>query len=83
MVGGLLGWQVLLPTLFLASLQGSLIGITLLIVDRRRAATHDDDEEQQGPLRHARIPFGPYLSLAALELLALRQRIMRFFPYLR
>ena len=35
MIGGLLGWQVLLPTLFLASFQGSVIGITALVIIRR------------------------------------------------
>jgi leader peptidase (prepilin peptidase) / N-methyltransferase len=32
MIGGLLGWQVLLPTLFLAMLQGTLIGIPVLVL---------------------------------------------------
>ena len=36
MVGGLLGWSVLLPVLFLASMQGSIIGITALVIVRRR-----------------------------------------------
>lgn len=96
MIGGLMGWRALLPTLFLASLQGSLIGITALVVVRRRQqrnsapepaaeAQPGDPEEQEasaGALRHARIPFGPFLSLAAIELLLLRDSLPLLFPYL-
>ena len=102
MVGGLLGWQVLLPTLFLASLQGSIIGIPLLVIARRRAANRESTEGEDGPaatddddrpnpdqeppddqdmgpgegdedsIRHAAMPFGPFLALAAMEVLLLR-----------
>jgi leader peptidase (prepilin peptidase)/N-methyltransferase len=134
MIGGLLGWQVLMPTLFLAALQGSLIGITALVVARKRGhQTRDDspmqkqqplgddeqdrildgegnvhcgvekavddgvgdervgleDEEQINnaepsdleSLRYARIPFGPFLSMAGIEMLWLREWVMgMFFP---
>ena len=32
MIGAFLGWQALLPVVFLASLQGSVVGIALLLV---------------------------------------------------
>jgi leader peptidase (prepilin peptidase) / N-methyltransferase len=109
MIGGLLGWQVLLPTLFLAALQGAVIGISALVIIRRRARPPDgaalekpeaasessteaegdaeeidgeDDEPASASLRHARLPFGPFLSLAAVELLVLRPYLPLFFPYL-
>jgi leader peptidase (prepilin peptidase)/N-methyltransferase len=109
MIGGLLGWQSLLPTLFLASLQGSVIGISVLLVVRRRrvgdptspespspserpledprpanadAQSESSAEAQsQDPLRHARIPFGPFLTLAAVELLLLRNLVTSLFPF--
>ena len=112
-IGGLLGWQALLPTLFLASFQGSLIGITALVIARRGAppedeAEHeaeepakpkedpegeedeeDEDEEyalsreaNRASLRHARIPFGPFISLAALEILVCQDYLSVLFPYL-
>jgi leader peptidase (prepilin peptidase)/N-methyltransferase len=92
-IGGLLGWQALVPTLFLAAFQGSVFGIAVLLVVRRRAGptppppestTHDGDVEGEPPsssLRHARIPFGPFLSLAAVELLLARGWLPTLFPF--
>jgi len=120
MIAGLLGWQTLLPTLFLASLQGTLIGVTTLLwlrrsARRRRALATAPGEAADGapsaapggapseapaeapseapeeapqeapddaPLGAARLPFGPFLSLAALELLLLRDLLPAFFPWL-
>jgi leader peptidase (prepilin peptidase)/N-methyltransferase len=117
-IGGLLGWQTLLPTLFLAAFQGSVIGISVLVILRNRRgaaseptavdapgearsteapsseaqptdgtgpATEAAASEEEAPsasLRHARIPFGPFLSLAAVEILALRKQLAAFFPFL-
>ena len=139
-VGGLLGWQALLPTLFLASFQGSVIGITVLVIARRRAesepqpqpkpesepepesesepeskstpeASGEDDEEESDEdgdekdeedpedeekdeedpedeedeaevsIRHTRIPFGPFLSLAALEVLVFKDLLVQLVPF--
>ncbi len=105
MIGGLLGWQSLLPTLFLASFQGSIIGISALLVLRRRRRRNqgprgaqtsappepspagqeikaDGEAEATGqePLRHARIPFGPFLSLAAVEVMLFRSLLASVFP---
>ena len=116
MIGGLMGWQVLLPTLFLSALQGSVIGITALVLVRGRGAPPDGagsagsgagdeaagrdetagadaDVETEAAdaapgaieapsLRHSKLPFGPFLSLAAIEILLLRDWLEVFFPYL-
>jgi leader peptidase (prepilin peptidase)/N-methyltransferase len=95
MIGGLLGWQVLLPVLFASALQGTLIGVTVLVVLRRRRGgapttgpaegAADDEEAEEQPsasLRHARLPFGPFLSLAALEVLLAWDLLPLLFPYL-
>ena len=49
----------------------------------------EDDEEYQlkheankASLRHARIPFGPFISLAALEVLVFQDIWAVLFPYL-
>ncbi len=135
MVGGLLGWQALLPTLFLASFQGSVIGITVLLIAKRRRealgeeeaaqeeepaqeeddkqddatddepepepdpepdpgddptadeddADEDDDEDDEDDLpdsiRYTRIPFGPFLVLAALEVLVFKDLLARLIPF--
>ena len=158
MVGGLLGWQALLPTLFLASFQGSVIGIAVLAIAKRRregaqdpdsapdaepdsapdadpdsapdaepdsapepepsaemeseaeaepvsnpvtepgldaavessstpASGADDEQDEDDPdepddsIRYARIPFGPFLTLAALEVLVLGDLLARLIPF--
>lgn len=61
MIGSFLGWQVLVPTLFLASLLGLVHGMYKLvkwiakIVTGRKSRSSDRE-----------VPFGPYLSMAAL-----------------
>lgn len=52
MIGAFLGWQSILPTLFLGSLAGTLVGIPLMLY--RRAGSR------------LAIPFGPFLSLGAV-----------------
>ena len=51
MIGSFLGWQRLLVTIFLATLSGSLIGLSLLAMGLKG--------------RKDPIPFGPFLSLGA------------------
>lgn len=52
MVGGMLGWKAVLLTTFTASLMGSLVGVSLILMKGREWG--------------ARIPFGPYLAIGAL-----------------
>lgn len=98
MIGAFLGWQALLPVVFLASVQGSIVGIGLMLArgtdeteetaggegpdedaeaDAEPADTGpaegdeaeaEDDEWRPPP--HA-VPFGPFLSLGALQMLFL------------
>lgn len=101
MIGAFLGWQSLLPVILLASLQGSVVGIALILIGRnetgerpeeKKAASPEpaapaklelvpaappaggetadkkgeDEEDDWVPPANA-VPFGPFLSLAALE----------------
>lgn len=52
MIGAWLGWQAVLFTLFFASLLGTIIGGTVMLI------------QKEG--RYYAIPFGPFLALAAL-----------------
>jgi len=108
LIGSLLGWQMLVLVLFLASFQGCLIGIPLLLLSRRggsgtkdqpgsegaggsKAApiepptvTDGDSDDVPAPsssLRHSALPFGPYLSLAAIELLLLQRYLPLFLTF--
>ena len=55
--------------------------------DKDQVEDQDQDQDQDDAdvdaLRYSRIPFGPYIALAGLELMLLRETIMAFFPYLR
>ncbi|MEN8262163.1 MAG: prepilin peptidase [Nitrospirota bacterium] len=65
MAGGLLGWKGILLTAFLASLFGSIIGISLILI--------------KGKEWGARIPFGPYLALGAFISLFWGYDILRWY----
>jgi leader peptidase (prepilin peptidase)/N-methyltransferase len=52
MIGAFLGWKSIFPIIFIASLAGSLVGVPLMLL--------------QGADRRLALPFGPFLSLAAL-----------------
>ena len=65
MIGAFLGWQSLLATLLLASLGGSVIGLTVMLV--------------KGVGRRHPIPFGPFLCLGALLYLFFGKELAAFF----
>lgn len=62
MIGAFLGWQSLLYIVFASSLSGSIIGGAALLVQKKD--------------RQTRIPFGPFLSLAALSWLFFQNDIL-------
>lgn len=47
LIAGLLGWQSLLPVLFLASVQGTVIGVSALVWARRRRRNKQREGEPQ------------------------------------
>jgi leader peptidase (prepilin peptidase) / N-methyltransferase len=74
-IGCWLGVGALLPVILLSSLQGSLVGIALLLLGQGQPGPSQEAgaagaEPDWIPPRHA-VPFGPFLALAALEWLLL------------
>ncbi len=67
MIGAFLGWQSLLFVVFASSLSGSLVGIIAMF--------------KQGKGGKTRIPFGPFLSLAAMLFLFFQVEIFRWWHY--
>ncbi|MCL1980698.1 MAG: prepilin peptidase [Proteobacteria bacterium] len=61
MIGAFLGWQSLLYVVFASSLAGSVVGIAAMVKQKKGGLT--------------RIPFGPFLALAALSYLFLQEQI--------
>jgi len=65
MIGAFLGWQSLLYVIFASSLLGSIVGIVAMFKQRKGGQT--------------RIPFGPFLSLAALSWIFFQQSIVQLW----
>ncbi len=65
MIGAFLGWKSLLYIIFASSVAGSLIGITILLIRKQD--------------RQTRIPFGPFLAVAALSYLFFQEQIFAFW----
>ncbi|HVO21741.1 MAG TPA: prepilin peptidase [Anaeromyxobacter sp.] len=88
-LGAWMGAAALLPLVLLASLQGAVVGIALLLVGKAqtgeprpaRAQGGGGGEDDWVPPRNA-VPFGPFLALGALEWLYLGDAIIRLLPSL-
>ncbi len=65
MIGAFLGWQSVFVTLMVASVIGSIIGISLMVYQRADAKLA--------------IPFGPFLACGALVYLFFGERILAFY----
>lgn len=65
MIGAFLGWQSLLFVIFFSSITGTVVGLAAMVKQKKGGAT--------------RIPFGPFLSLAALTYLFFDQQILYYF----
>lgn len=88
MIGAFIGWKGVIGTLMLACIVGSVVGLSLIIVDKlRRAATpapgaaaeagENKGEEEALPGHY--IPFGPYLALAGLIYLCFGPELIAFY----
>lgn len=67
MIGAFLGWQALPFVIFASSLFGSLIGILAMIKQKKGGKT--------------RIPFGPFLSIAALVYLLFTEQVFQLYRF--
>lgn len=71
-IGAWMGWQALLPVVMLSALQGAVVGALLLAAGKdpaaRLPAQPSSPDDDWVPPKHA-VPYGPFLSLAALEVL--------------
>src|SRR3981189_2815004 len=86
-IGAWLGWPALLPVGLLPAVPGAVVGSILLAVRREPAQapppeplTPSSDDDWVPP-KHA-VPYGPFLSLAALEYLFFGDRLVSGWKYL-
>jgi len=75
LIGALLGWRALPFVLLVGSIVGALISLPIIIWSRRQ---QPPGAEPQEPLRHAQIPFGPFLAAAALLYVFVGPRLFAF-----
>jgi leader peptidase (prepilin peptidase)/N-methyltransferase len=84
-IGAWLGIASLLPVVLLASLQGTVVGLALIVLGRSQPGPTlapgpgDAEAADWVPPRNA-VPFGPFLALGALEWLWLQAWITRVVP---
>ena len=93
LIGAFLGWQSIPFVLFAGSIQGLLVAIIGITSGRIKKAPPLPDPEdwkdgtpppvEEVSLRHAAIPFGPFLSLAALEFLFFGEWFYKALLHLR
>jgi leader peptidase (prepilin peptidase)/N-methyltransferase len=81
-MGAVLGWKALPFIIFGGSFLGAAISIPLLLVARRRqkaapASTEAAAEAADDSLARVQVPFGPFLSLAAILYLFIGQAVLR------
>jgi len=86
-IGAWLGWPALLPVVLLSAVQGAIVGSILLALRRepgqappREPVTPSSDDDWVPP-KHA-VPYGPFLSLAALEYLFFGDRLVSGWNHL-
>jgi|TARA_B110000879_G_scaffold36757_1_gene51001 leader peptidase (prepilin peptidase)/N-methyltransferase len=65
MIGACLGWSLLLPTILIASISASVIGVTLLFMGKLK--------------KESAIPFGPFLAIGASICLIWHNQINNYF----
>lgn len=82
MVGAYLGYASLPFVLFASSLQGLVVAVPAVLARGRPVPPWEGaDSEAPRSLRHAPVPFGPFIALAALEWLFFGEWIRSFVPW--
>jgi len=86
-IGAWLGWPALLPVVLLSAVQGAIVGSILLAVRREPepspppAQPPPSSDDDWVPPKNA-VPYGPFLSLAAIEYLFFGERLVSGWNHL-
>lgn len=74
-IGALLGWRAIPIVIFAASFVGVVVSVPRLLLARRAGTMEMLAPDSPHPIRHAEVPFGPFLSLSALVYLLVGERV--------
>jgi leader peptidase (prepilin peptidase)/N-methyltransferase len=83
-IGALFGWRAVVVSLFGGAVIGSVVGVAMLVLGRREQPPEGEEgeDEDEGSLRHAELPFGPFLAAAAVAyMLTEPWLVARFFGF--
>jgi len=83
MLGAFLGWKSVLATIMISSCLGSVVGVTVIVIERlrpKKPKTQESKEEDKEEGEEARpvghyLPFGPYLAVAGVIMLLFQRAI--------
>lgn len=78
MLGAFLGWKNVILIIMAASLVGSIVGITLVIIRKQKSVVEEPGAEGEGRKGHY-LPFGPYLAFAGLLALFFGNDLINFY----
>lgn len=79
MIGLYIGNKGVLVSLFLATLQASIIGIGMILINKKSTVPYDDVDENDPIKNKAALPFVPFLVIAGFEYLFFGEKLINWY----
>ncbi|MBN2693464.1 prepilin peptidase [bacterium] len=79
MIGLYIGNKGVLVSLFLATLQASIIGIGMILINKKSTVPYDDVNENDPIKNKAALPFVPFLVIAGFEYLFFGEKLINWY----
>ena len=75
MLGAFFGWKGVIMIILLASIVGSIVGITMITISKKKTTIEEGGEETTGHY----LPFGPYLAVAGLLVMFFGGQVYNYY----
>ncbi len=79
MIGLFIGNKGVLVTLFLATLQASVIGIGMILINKKSTVPYDDVKDNDPIKNKAALPFVPFLIIGSFEFLFFGEKLINWY----